>query len=174
MSLISCVWAQFWMQLYISFVPVLLAMHACMHSLFSPILVLAIENKLTFQLFMFCFFKPVKNTWRRTLRGQATLTSCQSSWLTRPPFSFAFAFFSSPFIQFLPVSETLRHSFGGLWDRKLWDECHTQTQPYLISSPPGCHFPPPLHFMEPRKHRQNQQNLLYNTECHETWQILNE
>ncbi len=101
------------MQLYIS-------MHACVHSLFSPILVLAIENKLTFQLFMFCFFKPVKNTWRRTLRGQATLTSCQSSWLTRPPFSFAFPFFSSPFIQFLPVSETLRHSFGGVWDGKLW------------------------------------------------------
>lgn len=118
------------MQLYIS-------MHACVHSLFSPILVLAIENKLTFQLFMFCFFKPVKNTWRRTLRGQATLTSCQSSWLTRPPFSFAFPFFSSPFIQFLPVSETLRHSFGGVWDGKLWDECHKHSHiwsPVLLAA----------------------------------------
>lgn len=153
------------MQLYIS-------MHACVHSLFSPILVLAIENKLTFQLFMFCFFKPVKNTWRRTLRGQATLTSCQSSWLTRPPFSFAFPFFSSPFIQFLPVSET--QAFFRWCLRREALGWMSQTQPYLISSPPGCHFPSPLHVMKPRKHSQNQQNILYNAECHETWQILNE
>lgn len=96
---------------YISLCSSLIGMHVCMHSLFSPLQPLTIENKLTFQLFFSLFFKPVENTQGQTLWGQAILTSCQSFSASPPPLSFSSDLFFSPllflaFIQLHSVLET--------------------------------------------------------------------